>query len=133
MLGISRRAEKLASSAGLEKISTGHPWPSPKVLRGGIPAIRTCEIQEIELNQIRKLRSGGLYLDLTIFFLSTGLSFLVSLLTVTFSSDRLWFVFVATAMVGFGFGLVFVTLWYRDCRSITDIVDVIASRLPNGP
>ena len=133
MLGISRRAEKLASSAGLGKISTGHPWPSPKVLRGGIPAIRTCEIQEIELDQIKKLRGGGLYLDLAIFLLSTGLAFLVALLTVTFSSDRLWFVFVATAMVGFGLGSVFTILWYRDCESIKDIVNVIASRLPRGP
>lgn len=55
---------------------------------GQIDALRIYEVQKSELEQLAQGRSGSLFLNFGIFFLSTALAFIIALLTGTFSNAK---------------------------------------------
>ncbi len=89
------------------------------------------EVTEEELVALERGGVSSLYLNLGIFFLSTASSFLVTLCTVTFSSDRMyavfWLVFLTSAIAS----LVLLVLWWRLRKGKTETAKTIRERLSN--
>jgi hypothetical protein len=104
----------------------------PEVRRGRIDWLNIYEISEAELELLARGSADSLYLNFAIFLLSVSASFIVSLMTTTIESGRVFTVFVVLAVVGAVNGGVLLALWYMSYRSVSGLVETIKRRLPSG-
>ena len=102
---------------------------APRILRGRVASFALYEITDGELDLLEAGSPSSLHLNFAVFFLSTAISFLVSLLTSTIS-DRVFTVFTAIIVVGFAGGGFLFVLWFRARRSVAEVVRRIRARIP---
>lgn len=102
------------------------------IVRGRVNSVSLYEITDNELSTLETGSSSSLYLNFSIFLLSTAISMLVSLLTTTIQDNRVFNVFVIIASCGFIIGGFLLLLWYRTRHSVTELVTLIRSRIPIG-
>lgn len=101
-----------------------------KILRGRVDSLSLYEITEHELDILEKGSPSSLYLNFSIFLLSVGLSFLITL----FSADvtgKVFIVFVILSCIGMIGGVFLLFLWYRMKSEVSDIVSKIKLRIGN--
>lgn len=124
-------AEKMAlsNSSGLEQDANATGTNDPKIVRGRVDSLSLFEITDNELEILEKGSPNSVYLNFAIFFVSTGLSFLISLLTTTFSEDRVFSVFVVICVVCIALGLVLAVLWLRLRNEVSDVCKKIRARI----
>ena len=82
-------------------------------------------------DELRMVESGGpasTFLNLAIFFLSVGASFVASLLLSEPKSMKRFVVVIVLAVGTLIAGLVLLTLWRKSSRLVTDTVDRIRAR-----
>ena len=101
---------------------------TPRIVRGRVDSLSLFEITDYELSVLESGSPATVYLNFSVFFLSTGLAYLISLLTGTFASIRLFTVLVVVTTVSFGIGLVLLVLWYRSRSSVLAVVKKIKDR-----
>lgn len=83
-------------------------------------------------DELRMMESGGpssTYLNLAIFFLSVGLSFLASLIFSDAKSIQRFIVVVVILVACLTAGLVLLTLWFRSSKDATRTIARIRARL----
>src|SRR4051812_46896044 len=104
-----------------------------EIRRARLGTLTIYEISESELEIIERGSPDSLFLTFAIFLLSTALSFSVTLLTTTISSNRTFNVFVIVTAVGYLGGIILLGMWSRSRKSIKNITVTIRSRLlPEG-
>lgn len=92
-------------------------------------SVSVYEITENELSVLEHGPQNSIFLNFAIFLLSLSISFVVALLTTTIDSDRTFAVFVVITVVGFVVGAILLAVWYRNYRSVSDIIATIKSRI----
>jgi hypothetical protein len=103
-----------------------------KIVRGRVDSVSVYEITESELSLLEDGPPSSIYLNFSIFLLSVAISFLISLVTTKIESDRVFTVFVIITAIGFIAGILFLFIWYRSHRSLSDIFLKIKNRIPPG-
>lgn len=101
----------------------------PRIVRARIDHFALYEITDGELETLQQGSPGSLYLNFSIFLLSVGCSFVLTLLTVAVQI-KLFVIFFVIVTVTFVVGLFLLILWWKTRQSIVDVVKRIRSRMP---
>lgn len=102
----------------------------PDILEGRLGQLVVHRVYDHELKQLEGGYLGGLWLNLAIFFLSSGLSFLVALATASFEATDVRFIWFSIATYGgFAFAIICLLAWWRDFRPTAEIAKEIRSRV----
>lgn len=101
---------------------------TPKITLGRLPEVKVYQISSEELRDLEK-GSQPVMLTLAIFSLSTGLSFLVALLTTKIEDSRTFLVFVVVTCVGFAAGLILCALSWSSRNLLKLTISQIRDRI----
>ena len=102
----------------------------PEIRVGKIGVLKVHQISDDELTRLGQGAGQSLFLNFGIGILSVAASFLISLLTTTITSDRLFAVFVIVTVVGVVAGIVLMILWWCTRKPISRLVQKIRDRMP---
>ena len=102
----------------------------PEIRRARFDRLTIYEISEDELATLARGSPDSVFLNFAIFLLSVAVSFIIALFTTTIEADRLFFVFVIITVIGLISGFVLLAIWWRNRKSVSEIVDAIKKRLP---
>lgn len=102
----------------------------PEIRVGKIGLLIVHQISDDELTRLSQGSGQSQFLNFGIGVLSVAISFLISLLTTTITSDRLFTVFVIVTALGFIAGIVFMLLWWCTRKPISALVKEIRQRMP---
>jgi len=102
----------------------------PEIRVGKIGVLKVHQISDDELSRLEQGASQTLFLNFGIAVLSVSVSFLISLLTMTIGSDRVFTVFVVMTVVGFLAGATLMILWWCNRKPIRKLVQEIRDRMP---
>jgi uncharacterized membrane protein YciS (DUF1049 family) len=94
-----------------------------------VESLSLYEITDYELDLLERGSPAGLYLNFSIFLISTGISLVVALTTTTIPNDRLFTVYTVVAAVGLVSGVLLFGLWLRTRKSIRKLCIVIRNRI----
>ena len=108
---------------------TPQALPPVEVRRGAFARLTIYEVEESELEILTQGSPDSLFLNFSIFLVSTATSFLVTLLTVDVST-WVFIVFVSISTFGFFLGIFLLLLWFKNRKSVSFLVRKIRSRLP---
>ena len=111
--------------------NSGHqPDFLPEIRVGKIGVLKVHQVSDEELTQLAQGSGQSLFLNLGIGVLSVAVSFLISLLTTTDSSYRIFVIFVIVTVVCFLAGIVLMSLWWCTREPIGRLVREIRNRMP---
>ncbi|WP_156317293.1 hypothetical protein [Cypionkella psychrotolerans] len=119
----------MALISGSDKDEKATGSNDPKIVRGRVDSLTLFEITDNELGILENGSPNSLYLNFAIFFISTGLSFILSLLTTNFESDRVFYVFVIVSVVCAAFGSILAIIWLRVRGEVSDVCKKIRARV----
>ncbi len=100
-----------------------------RVRRGRVDSVDLFEVKENELEILENGEPTGIYLNFSVFLLSTALSCILALTTATFSSTRSENVFLFLSIIGVIGGLFLLILWWRGRKSIKLVIGTIKNRI----
>lgn len=101
----------------------------PAIHRGRLDKLVVYDVTEDELELLERGSPDSVLLNFAIATLSTFLSFLTSLLTTKFETDRLFDVFVIVCFLSGLSGFVLLVLWRRGRRDVSSLAQRIRRRL----
>lgn len=107
-----------------------HPYPV--IRRGSVASLSLYEITDYELDLLERGSPAGLYLNFSIFLISTAISLVVTLTTTEIKNDRLFTVYAVVAAVGFVSGMLLFGLWFRTRKSTRKLCGVIKNRITSS-
>lgn len=102
----------------------------PRILRGAFDSLSLYEITDYELEALEEGSPSSTFLNFGIAFISIGLSFLTTLLTVKIESVYVFLVFLVLAIVGLAAALVLFVLWRKTRSRVKDLIKKIKARAP---
>lgn len=102
----------------------------PAIRRARFEQLTIFEISESELESLERGSPDSLFLNFAIAFLSAAISLTGCLVTSTVSSTRVFTVMVLLTIVAYAAGVVLISLWYRNHRSVRSVAAMIRKRLP---
>lgn len=100
----------------------------PKIRRGKVDSLTLYEITDYELNTLERGSPSSTYLNFSIFFISMGASFLISLLAADLSA-RVFIVFCIATGIGLSIGLVLFTIWWKMGSDLGVVCEKIRERI----
>lgn len=98
------------------------------IKRGRVDSITVYDVTDYELDQLENGSPASLFLNFAILLLTTGVSFLIALLTTTIESDRIFYIFFIITLVSFISGIILFILWIKGRKSIKDLIEKIKNR-----
>ena len=104
-----------------------------RIIRGPIDSLSLYEITDYELEILEQGSPSSTYFNFAVFFISVGLSFLTTLLTVEIKSVYLFSVFTVLTVIGIFAALVLFQLWRRTKSKTRDLCIKIRARVPTAP
>lgn len=105
----------------------------PAVRVAPLGELRLFVISEEELNAAEQGSPASLYLNFALALISSGLSFLTTLLVADISSIRTFAVFVILAVVFLLVGTILFAMWCRSRRGMKSLFQRIRERMPPSP
>lgn len=102
----------------------------PKILRGAFDSLSLYEITDYELEALEEGSPSSTFLNFAIAFISIGLSFLTTLLTVKIESIYVFVVFLVLTIIGLAAALVLFVLWRKTRSRVKDLIKKIKARAP---
>lgn len=122
--------ERVVEKAFVSEQSQNTGEVQPRIVRGRVGSLSLYEITDYELDVLATGSPNSVYFNFAVFFLSVGLSFLTTLLSATFSSERRFTVFLVIAALGIAIGLVLLVVWARTRSRVDDVITRIKERVP---
>lgn len=101
-----------------------------RIIRGSVDSVSLFEITDYELEILEKGSPSSTLFNFSIFFLSIGISFVITLMSTEIASQRVFLVFLVIATLGIGAGIVLLVLWSKFNSSNTDVCKRIRARVP---
>jgi hypothetical protein len=92
--------------------------------------IRIYWVYEHELDTLAHGTANALFLNFALFLLPISITLLVTLLTTTIPSDRLFYGFLTVALTTAIAGILLLSLWWRSYKSAGDLLRTIQARMP---
>jgi hypothetical protein len=87
-------------------------------------------VYEHELDALANGSSASLFLNFALFLLPISATLIVTLLTTTISSDRLFLGFLSVALITVLAGILLLLLWWRGHKGSGDLLRAIKDRMP---
>lgn len=106
---------------------------SLRIVRGPVDSLSLYEITDHELELLEDGSPSSTYLNFGICFITVGLSFITTLVTVKVESVYIFTVFVVLAVVGISVSAVLFVLWRRTRSRTKDLCKRIRARVPTAP
>lgn len=107
--------------------------PRPlRIRRGAIESLTIHEVSDSELTLLERGSPESLFLTFGTLLLSTAVSFTVTLLTTSIASIHTFTIFVVITVIGYLAGMICLALWWRNRKTVADIIKQIRARLPAG-
>jgi hypothetical protein len=103
----------------------------PKLV-GRVPSLTVFEVTDDELTRLEEGSPDSLMLNLSLTFLGSGVSTLVSLLTTKVESDRVFAGFLLWTFVMLVASITLLILWYARGRNRPKIIKLIRQRGDTG-
>lgn len=100
-----------------------------KVVRGRVDSLSLYEVTDNELEILEKGSPSSIYLNFSIFLLSIGIAFLITLLSTNIESSKVFAVFVIFCSVGIVVGVLLLVLWYRMKNEVSEVIVKIKGRI----
>ncbi len=101
-----------------------------EIKRGRVDSLTIYEVREDELVVIGKGSSTSIFLNFSIFLLTTSISFLIALLTGNYENKIILFtIFFVITSVGFIIGIILMILWLRQKDDFKDAIRAIRKRM----
>lgn len=92
--------------------------------------VKIYAISEDELDRLGKDGNESIYLNFSLALLPTSLSLFVTLLSTTIDSNRIFIVFLVTAIMMLIAGLILFSMWWRNRGSNQALAKKIKDRMP---
>lgn len=99
------------------------------VRRGRVDSVDLFEVKEHELEILENGEPTGIYLNFSVFLLSTAFACILALSSATFSSPKMENTFLFIAIIGLIGGIFLLILWWKGRKSIKAIIKTIKSRI----
>lgn len=106
---------------------------SLRIIRGPLDSLSLYEITDYELEVLEEGTPSSTFLNFAIFFLSTGASFLTTLVTVDIPIGPTFVIFVVLSTIGIGASIVLFVLWQRTRSKVKNLIKKIKARVPTVP
>ncbi len=101
-----------------------------QVKRGKVDSLDVYEVTGDELELIERGSPNSLYLNFSIFLISIGTAFLITLLTVDIVPiSKMFIIFTLVTIVAFVVGVFLFILWYRNRSSLSGVFSKIKGRM----
>lgn len=104
-----------------------------RIVRGPVDSLSLYEITDYELELLEQGSPSSTYFNFAIFFISIGVSFLTTLLTVEIASIYIFSVFTILTVIGICAALVLFQLWRSTKSRTKDLCKKIRARVPTAP
>lgn len=102
----------------------------PEIRRARYQRLTIYEVEESELELLERGSPDSLFLSIAIAAFTLAVSFTVTLLTATFTSDSVRTAIVAATVVGYVAGAILVAFWARTRCAVSRCARAIRDRLP---
>ncbi len=102
----------------------------PPVRVAPLGELRAYTVYEHELEALGTRSAGALFLDFALVLLPVSVTLIVTLLTTTIGSDRLFLGFLSVAVIAAIAGLVLLLLWWQAHTRSRDLIAEIKARMP---
>ena len=102
----------------------------PEIKRARFDQLTIYEVSESELEILERGSPDSLYLNFSIFLLSSAITLTISLITLTILDIYLYTAFVVFAGIGYVVGILLLLLWWKSHVSVTKCIETIRKRLP---
>jgi hypothetical protein len=102
----------------------------PEIRRARIYQLTVFDVTDSELEILERGTPDSLYLNFSIFLLSSAISFTVALFTATVSNANIFTTIVVFTVVGYIGGIFLLLLWKKSHTSVTKCIENIRKRLP---
>lgn len=102
----------------------------PEIRRARIFQLTVYDVTDSELEILERGAPEALYLNFSIFLLSSALSFTVSLFTASVSNSNIFTVIVVFTVVAYLGGIFLLLMWRQSRTSVTKCIENIRKRLP---
>ncbi|HXB96502.1 MAG TPA: hypothetical protein VNZ54_00525 [bacterium] len=99
------------------------------VVRGKVDTLVLYEVREDELDVFEKGSPSSIYFSLGLFFISVGLSFLITLQTIDIPEGKKYTTFLVVTICGLAIGSVLLFLWWKTGDSSKDLCKKIRARV----
>lgn len=103
-----------------------------RVVRARVDSLSLYEITDSELKILERGSPSSIYLNFSIFLISIGCSFLISLITTEIDSIKIYTTFVVFSFGGIIGGLILLCLWRRERCAIKEVIKDINNRIPSS-
>ena len=100
-----------------------------EVIRGRYDSLKLYEITENELTELERGSPISIYLNFSIFLISTGLSFLINLILIDITSIKLFSIFTIITGLCLIIGLFLMVLWVKNKKLMKNNIKRIKSRI----
>lgn len=104
-----------------------------RIVRGPVDSLSLYEITDYELELLEQGSPSSTYFNFAIFFVSIGISFLTTLLTVDIVSIYIFSIFTILTVFGICAALVLFQLWRSTKSRTKDLCKKIRARVPTAP
>lgn len=101
----------------------------PAIRRARFGQLVIYEVSDTELQLIERGSPDSVFLTFGIFLISIGVSFLVTLLSTSIESIRIFTTFVVVSTIGLVTGLILLCLWWWYRKSRSNLFKTIRERL----
>lgn len=112
------------------KRRTENPLDPPSVRYAPLSELNVYAVYEYQLDALARGSSNSILLNFAVFLLPIAITLLVTLLTTTIPSDRLFLGFLSVAVITAIAGIVLLLLWWRNHREAEDLLRAIKARMP---
>lgn len=99
------------------------------VRKASFDSLILYEISEHELDELEKGSPISLYLNFSIFLLSVGFSFLVTLIFTESKSTKIFLVFLVVTVLFLVIGIFLILLWFKNRKIMNKVVQKIRNRM----
>jgi hypothetical protein len=106
------------------------PLAGPRIVRASLAQLTIYEVSDNELESIERGGPESLMLNFAILFISTAISFTVTLATTSIQSMYVYTAFVVVTVVSYVAAIVLGGLWLRSYRSKKNLITTIRERRP---
>ena len=101
-----------------------------EIRRARLSRLIVYDVSESELEILERGSPDSLFLNFSVFLISSAISFTISLLTTNFPTQSVFTVFVVFTIIGYVGGIFLLLLWRRNHTSVKNCVETIRRRLP---
>lgn len=103
--------------------------PTPIIKRGSLTSLSIYEVTDYELDILESGGPSSLYLNFSIFLISIGVSFFITLMTTEIPKEKTYNFFLVSTILSLIIGVILLIIWRKSHASTTNLCVKIRGRI----